>query len=76
MSTTVNQPSANPTNKLSAAVVAAAGMGLLGLFLRNEVPNWYDPTVLALCSPVVVYFTGWFIRDAPNITVVTTDPPA
>jgi hypothetical protein len=76
MATTVNQASANPTNKLSAATVAAALMGLLGLALRNLAPQWYDQEVLVGLLPVVVYAAGWFIKDAPNITVVTTDTSA
>ena len=74
MATTVNQPSANPTNKLSAATVAAALMGVVGLALKNLAPQWYDQDVLLGLLPIVVYFSGWFISDAPNITVVTTDP--
>jgi hypothetical protein len=73
MATTVNQASANPTNKLSAATVAAAFMGVVGLILKNEAPQWYDQDVLLGLLPIVVYAAGWFTADRPNITVVTTD---
>ncbi len=73
MTTTVNQPSANPTNKLSAATVASAVMAVVGLALRNLAPEWYDEQVLLAALPVVVYAAGWVTSDRPNITVITTD---
>ncbi len=70
MAVTINQPTANPTRKLSAAVVAAAFMGVLGLVLKNEFPQWYDSDVLMALLPVVVYFAGWIIKDEPNVVIV------
>jgi hypothetical protein len=72
MADTINQASANPTNKLSAATVAAAFMAVVGLALRNLAPQWYDEQVLLALLPVVVYASGWIVRDKPNITVITT----
>lgn len=65
---TINQPTLNPTNKLSAATVAAAAVSVVGLVLRNLAPEWYDPDVLAAVLPVVVFATGYLIKDKPNVT--------
>lgn len=73
MANTVNQASANPTNKLTAATVAGAFMGVLALVLRNTAPSWYDPETMILLTPIVGYIAGWLIRDKPNITVVVED---
>jgi hypothetical protein len=73
MATTINQPSKNPTNKLSAATIAAAAVSVLGLALRNWAPGWYDPDVMAAMLPVIVYATGWLVPDNPNIIVITQD---
>lgn len=69
MASTTNQPTSNPTNKLTAATIAASIMGIVGLILRNMAPDWYDPAVLATMLPLVVYGTGWMIPDSPNIVV-------
>jgi len=66
----VNQPSANPTNKLTAATVASAGMAVLSLVLKNLAPEWYDPETLMALTPVAAYVAGWLIRDEPNIEIV------
>lgn len=66
---TVNQPSANPTNKLTAATVAAAVVSFSGLVVRNLWPTWYDAEVWAAMMPLAVFAAGWFIRDRPNVPV-------
>ena len=63
---TVNQPSALPTRKLTAATVAGAAHSIFGLFLRNMAPEWYDPEVMAATLPLVIFLAGYVIRDAPN----------
>lgn len=69
MAKTIDQPTANPTRKLSAAVIGAALMAVAGLGLRNLAPEWYDPTVLAAMTPVVIFGLGYFTKDAPNVEV-------
>lgn len=64
---TVNQPTINPTNKLTAATVGAAIISLGGLALRNLAPSWYDPEVLLTMSPLVVFALGYVIKDKPNV---------
>lgn len=81
MANVVNQPSANPTNKLTASVVGASVWGtamlLVGLVLKNEAPGWYDPEVLASVtltgSTVASFVAGWFTPDRPNVVVITQD---
>lgn len=67
------QPSANPTVKLTAAMYAAAFMGVAGLVIKNVFPAWYDPTVLALLTPFAVGGFGWIVHDAPNVVVIQQD---
>lgn len=73
MANNVNQASANPTNKLTAATVTSAFMGVLALALKNLAPEWYDPETMLALVPVASYLAGWLIRDKPNITVVVED---
>lgn len=40
---TVTQPSANPTNKLSAATAGAGAVALIGLVLKNLAPDCTTP---------------------------------
>lgn len=77
---TINQPSAQPTNKVAAATAATAAWGIIvslgSLTVKNLYPEWYDPdTVIAISSGVpvlVVFLSGWFVRDKPNVVVQVT----
>lgn len=69
MAKTVNQPTALPTNKLSAATTATAIMSVAGLVVQNIWPSWYSQEVWAAMLPVVVFVVGWFVSDAPNVPV-------
>lgn len=62
----INQPSINPTRKLTAATVGAALVSVSGLVLRNLVPDWYDAEVMMAITPIVVFGLGYLIRDLPN----------
>lgn len=64
---TVSQPSANPTNKLTAATIVAAVMPLSGLIVKNLAPSWYDDAVWAGLTPVMVMLVGYIVKDAPNV---------
>ena len=61
--TTVNQPSARPTNKLTAATIAAAVLAASGLIVRNLWPQWYDAAVWSALTPVAVFALGYVVRD-------------
>jgi predicted anti-sigma-YlaC factor YlaD len=62
----VDQPTANPTRKLSAAVIASAVLQVSGLIVRNLWPTYYDDAVWAALSPVVIFAVGYFVKDLPN----------
>lgn len=64
---TVNQPSLNPTNKLTAATIAAAVMSVSGLIVRNLASEWYDAEVWAALLPLVIFAAGWVVKDKPNV---------
>jgi len=82
MGNTVNQPTVNPTNKLTASVVGASVWGTLmlvvGLALKNLAPGWYDPEVLASITltgtTLASFIAGWLTSDKPNVVVITQDP--
>lgn len=73
MANTINQPSANPTNKLTAVTVSGVVVSALSLIIKNMLPDWYDPELMLNLSPVVLLIVGWFIKDNPNIVVVVED---
>lgn len=62
----VNQPTKNPTNKLTAAVAASALIEVAGLVTRNLAPEWYDQAVWSAMTPLVILIFGYVIKDAPN----------
>lgn len=66
---TVKQPSANPTNKLTAATLAAALVSVSGLIVRNVAPGWYDADVWLTMTPIVVFALGYIVKDKPNVEV-------
>lgn len=67
---TVVQPSMNPTNKLTAAIAAAAFMSISRVVVKNIAPEWYDEGLWDAMFPIVVFALGYVIKDAPNVTVV------
>lgn len=64
---TVKQPTNNPTNKLTAAVVGVAVVEVIRVFLANTFPGWADPSMWAALTPIVVFACGWFVKDRPNV---------
>lgn len=69
MDLTISQPTINPTNKLTAATIGIAVVEVLRVALQNFAPEWSDPTMWTALSPVIVFACGWFIKDAPNVSV-------
>lgn len=67
MTDTVNQPSNNPTRKLSAATISAAAMAVSGLIVRNLWPHWFDASVWLTLTPIVSFAIGYLVKDAPNV---------
>lgn len=64
---TVNQLSALPTNKLTAATLGAAALSVSGLIVRNLAPEWYDADVWLSMTPLVVFALGYIVKDKPNV---------
>ena len=64
---TINQPTANPTRKLSAATIALALVELLWVLLVNFAPGYADPNLKAALTPVVVFLVGYWVKDEPNV---------
>jgi len=75
---TINQPSSQPTNKVAAATAATAGWAIIvsvgSLTLKNLYPAWYDPDMIIAVSSgvptILVFLSGWFTKDKPNVVVV------
>lgn len=70
MDNTINQPSANPTNKLTAAVIGVAVIEVTRVLVANFAPGFDDQGMWTALSPVVVFLCGWFVPDAPNQIVI------
>lgn len=83
MENTVNQLTANPTNKLASSTIANATIGVLStvsaLVVRNTSPEWYDPETWAAVTLFLTvfppYVIGWFTSDAPQVVVVVEEIP-
>lgn len=67
MAQTVSQPSLNPTNKLSAATIAAAVVALAQAIVVKNWPEFSDPQIWAAAYPLSVLVAGWFTPDKPNV---------
>ncbi|OBQ74524.1 hypothetical protein [Mesorhizobium erdmanii] len=63
---TITQPTIRPTNKLTAATIAAAAMSVSGVFVRNVWPSWYDAEAWATLLPIAVFAFGYLVKDEPN----------
>ncbi|TPM38149.1 hypothetical protein [Mesorhizobium sp. B2-3-4] len=63
---TVTQPTIRPTNKLTAATIAAAAVSVSGVVVRNLWPSWYDAETWATLLPVAVFAVGYLVRDEAN----------
>ena len=66
MNALVNQPTAKPSNKLTAATIGALAVSVVAVVIRNLAPEWYSPDMMNLLTPVVVALLGYIVRDAPN----------
>ena len=62
----VTQPTRKPTNKLTAATMAALMVSVVQLSVRNLAPEWHDEAVFAALMPVAVGLVGYVVKDAPN----------
>ncbi len=65
----VAQPSANPTRKLSAAVIATAIVALGQVLGDIFWPGTLDDKFWLAMFPVAAYVAGYFVKDDANIVV-------
>lgn len=66
---TINQPTINPTNKLTASVIAVAAIELARVLVHNFLPAFDDAALWTALAPIAVFMVGYFIKDEPNIVV-------
>jgi len=64
---TVTQPTKNPTNKLTAASIAAVIVSVASLVVRNLIPDWHDEAVFTALMPITVFLAGYMVKDKPNV---------
>ena len=69
MEVTVNQPTINPTNKLTAATIGIAVVEVMRVVVGNLAPEWSDQALWPALSPIIVFACGWFVKDEPNVMV-------
>lgn len=77
--TTVKQPTANPTNKLTAATLGVALMNVARVIVDNLWPSAVNEAFWIAIDPLVIYLIGYyFIKDEPNVSapVVVSTPAA
>ena len=65
----INQPTINPTNKLTASVVAIAVIELTRVLAHNFFPGFDDAGLWTALSPVAVFVIGYFIKDEANVVL-------
>jgi hypothetical protein len=73
---TIVQPSANPTNKLTAAVVGVAAINVVRVVVSNIWPAVTDDGFWMAMDPLAVFLAGWFVKDEANVAtpVVVSTP--
>lgn len=65
----INQPTINPTNKLTASVVAVAIIELARVLAHNFFPGFDDAGLWTALSPIAVFVAGYFIRDEATVVL-------
>ena len=63
---TVDQPTANPTRKLTAAILAASLTSVAKAIITHEYPYLGDPIICEPLPIVIAAIAGYIIKDAPN----------
>lgn len=65
----INQPTINPTNKLTASVVAVAVIELARVLTQNFFPSFDDAALWTALAPIAVFLVGYFIKDEANVVL-------
>jgi uncharacterized membrane protein len=71
---TVTQTSYNPTNKLSAAIVAGAVVAIARALISSYLPAFDDESVWIAVTPLVIWGCGYFVKDEATV-IVTPETP-
>ena len=64
-----NQPTPNPTNKLTASVVAVAAIEVLRVLTGYFLPDLDTAALWPALSPLAVGLIGYYIKDDANVVV-------
>ncbi|PAQ00894.1 hypothetical protein LRP31_25395 [Mesorhizobium mediterraneum] len=64
---TVEQPSALPTNKLTAAMASASIAGIIKALILHQFPDFAEPAIWEPLPYLVGGVVGWFVKDKPNV---------
>ncbi len=69
--TTVNQPSARPTNKLMVAALAGpAASEVWRSVMTDLIPHLAGPEMCGLIGACAAFGVGYVVRDRPNVLVL------
>lgn len=69
----VLQSDSNPTRKLTAAMIAAAGLEIVKVLIRVNFPEYDQPELWSALSPLVIGIAGWFTTDDANVRVTVEE---
>ena len=47
-------------------MLAALGVSVVSIALKNLFPEWHDPELLINLTPVLAGVLGYVVKDAPN----------
>lgn len=70
MAILVDQPTQNPSNKLSAAIIAGAIVAVSRALIAKYVPELDNDTVWIALTPIVIWGCGYFVRDRATTAIV------
>lgn len=67
--TKVNQPSAMPTRKLTAAITSASIAAIIKAQIIHMWPHLAEPLIWEPMPIIVGAVVGWFVKDRPNVQI-------
>jgi hypothetical protein len=63
MTQLVNQPTAAPSRKMSAVIVAGAVTSVINVLMMRYVPDFTTPEVQVLVQTGIMWLAGYMVRD-------------
>lgn len=63
----VNQPSAKPTNKLTAAMIVSAIVGVAQGLTRKYIPELDIPEIWIAANTLLIGWVGAMVKDEANV---------